>query len=374
MCCALTSCRLLCGAVFHLCKEEDHLLLCPNVRVPCLNAAYGCPVHLPRSSQAAHLQVCPASVVCCSMEWNRWPANDAHSYPNTELHENLLRERGQGGCLDLAMALKDQDRLFHSLKMKKLFPELIQSVEEEEKEEERREEERKKEEKKEKQRKAAEKEASGHTWESFNRFAFPRITPKEDEDEDKDEDEVEDEDEVTAEVEGQLVLTQEEREALARDSEVHSDLLENYNAWERMFSMEMGGCRTAGTGGGKAPARGRGGGLGSLTEEEEDSCMGAAASNTSACNASSASSSSSCLAGYQKRKKYYYGHIEPMKIITVRTFKIPTSFCARQGRIRNPGFYKRESLAVDTSDLGVALQDMPVWEEVQVRGRNSSSL
>ncbi|XP_036975375.1 F-box protein 40.1 isoform X2 [Acanthopagrus latus] len=365
VCCALTSCRLLCGAVFHLCKEEDHLLLCPNVRVPCLNAAYGCPVHLPRSSQAAHLQVCPASVVCCSMEWNRWPANDAHSYPNTELHENLLRERGQGGCLDLAMALKDQDRLFHSLKMKKLFPELIQSVEEEEKEEERREEERKKEEKKEKQRKAAEKEASGHTWESFNRFAFPRITPKEDEDEDKDEDEVEDEDEVAAEVEGQLVLTQEEREALARDSEVHSDLLENYNAWERMFSMEMGGCRTAGTGGGKAPARGRGGGLGSLTEEEEDSCMGAAASNTSACNASSASSSSSCLAGYQKRKKYYYGHIEPMKIITVRTFKIPTSFCARQGRIRNPGFYKRESLAVDTSDLGVALQDMPVWEEVQ---------
>ncbi|KAM9347933.1 F-box only protein 40-like [Symphorus nematophorus] len=365
VCCALVPCRLLCGALFHLCKEEDHLLLCPNVRVPCLNVEYGCPVQLPRSSQAAHLQVCPASVVCCSMEWNRWPANDAHSYPNTELHENLLREREQGGCLDLAMALKDQDHLFHSIKMKKLFPELTQSVEEEEKEEERREEERRKE--KEKKRKAAEKakEASGHTWKSFSMFDLQTHDEKDDEDEDKDEDDFE----IPYEPE----LTQEEREAIANATGVHADLLENYNAWEHMFSMEMGGCKQSeGTATGQGPAKGRGRGLGTVTEEDTaDTCMGATASNTctqvssSACFPSSTpSSSSSSLAGNLK-KTFVYGHVELMKIITVRTFKVPTSFSAKQGRIRNPGFYKRESKAVDTSDLGVGPEQMPVWEEVQ---------
>ncbi|XP_074468141.1 F-box only protein 40-like [Sebastes fasciatus] len=360
VCCAVIPCRLLCGALFHLCKEEDHLLLCPNVRVPCLNAEYGCPLHLPRSSQAAHLQVCPASVVCCSMEWNRWPTNDAHSYPNTELHENLIREREQGGCLDLAMALKDQDLLFHSMKMKKLFPELIQSVEEEEKEEERREEEKRKE--RQKQKKEAAKKASAklanRTRESFNVFSILEHNPHEKEDEDEDE------------VEYEQELTQEEREAIAWDTQVHADMLENYNAWERMFTMEMGGCREAGeeavAGRGQGLAKGRGKNLGTLTEEDAaDTCMGATASNTCQQGSSaSTTSSSSCLAGKVK-KEFVSGHVEPMKIITVRPFKTPTSFHARQGRIRNPGFYKRENRAVDTSDLGVGPEDMPVWEEVQ---------
>ncbi|XP_038565348.1 F-box only protein 40-like [Micropterus salmoides] len=364
VCCAVIPCRLHCGALFHLCKEEDHMLLCPNVRVPCLNAEYGCPVHLPRSSRAAHLQVCPASVVCCSMEWNRWPANDGLSNPNTALHENLFLEREQGGCLDLAMALKDQDRLFHSIKMKKLFPELVQSVEEEEKEEERKEEERMKEKQRQKKatmekeaaERAAAKEASGQAWEPFNMFDVN--TPDKKDNEDEDEVEVE--------------LTLEEREAIARGSGVNADLLENYSAWERMFSMEMGGCRVAEGAAvankGKELAKGRGNGLDTLTEEDiADTYMGATASNTHKKVSSAyiaSTSSSSCLAGNLK-KKFVYGHLEPMKIITVRTFKIPTSFSAKQSRIRNPGFYKRESQAVDTSDLGVALEEMPVWEEVQ---------
>uniref|UniRef100_A0A3B3W234 F-box protein 40 n=1 Tax=Poecilia latipinna TaxID=48699 RepID=A0A3B3W234_9TELE len=323
--CALLPCRLLCGAVFHLCKEEEHLLLCPNVRVPCLNAQYGCPVQLPRSSRAAHLQVCPASVVCCSMEWNRWPSNIACSQPHTELLENLLRERERFGCLDLAMALQDQDALFHSIKMKKLFPELIQTAEEEAKEEQR-----------------------DKIWEAVNMINVNFPDEKQDEDEEDYE-------------ENQPVLSQAEREAIARASEVDAGLLENYNAWERMFSMEMGGCResegTAGAGRGQARGKGRGKSLGSLKEEEEATCDGAAASTSSAC--------SSSLTGKPKKKSFVYGKLEPMKIITVRTFKIPTSFTARQGRIRNPGFYKRENKAVDTSDLGVAPGDMPVWEEVQ---------
>ncbi|XP_043996687.1 F-box only protein 40-like isoform X2 [Gambusia affinis] len=98
--CALVPCRLLCGAVFHLCKEEDHLLLCPNVRVPCLNAEYGCPVQLPRSSQAAHLQ------------------------------DNMMKEREtHGEALDVAMALVDQSDLYARLKMKPLYPELMEEEE-----------------------------------------------------------------------------------------------------------------------------------------------------------------------------------------------------------------------------------------------------
>uniref|UniRef100_A0A3Q1HWA7 F-box protein 40, tandem duplicate 1 n=1 Tax=Anabas testudineus TaxID=64144 RepID=A0A3Q1HWA7_ANATE len=361
VCCAFIPCRLHCGALFHLCKEEDHLLLCPNVRVPCLNAEYGCPVQLPRSSQAAHLQVCPASVVCCSMEWHRWPANDAHSYPNTELHENLLREKALGRCLDLAMALKDQERLFHSIKMRKLFPELIQSMEEEEKEEERKEEERRKENERKKktalEKEAAAKEANAHTWVPFSTFQLHTSDEEDDEDEDKDE--------VEAEVQYEPGLTQEEREEIARASGVDAELLVKYNAWERMFSMEMGGCREAGgtavAGRSQGLAKGSGKCLDTLMEEDTaDTCMGATSSNLKqmGCAASSPCPTSNA-------KNFMYGHLEPMKIITVRTFKIPTSFCARQGRIRNPGFYRRASQAVDTSDLGVAPEQMPVWEEVQ---------
>uniref|UniRef100_A0A8C9XCA1 F-box protein 40 n=1 Tax=Sander lucioperca TaxID=283035 RepID=A0A8C9XCA1_SANLU len=331
VCCAVISCRLLCGALFHLCKEEDHLLLCPNVRVPCLNAEYGCPLHLPRSSQAAHLQVCPASVVCCSMEWNRWPVNDAYSYPNTELHENLLKEGEQKGCLDLAMALKDQDLLFHSMKMKKLFPELISEKEEAEK--------------------AATKDASGQTGKSFNMFDIYNPDIKEDKDED--------------EVEFKQEPTQEERETT--NNPVNADQLESYNAWERMFSMEMGGCRETGEAG-RDQGLSKGKGLGTLTEEDTaETCVGATASNTCKQGSSAyiASSTSSSCPAVKLKKEFEYGYVEPMKIITVRTFKIPTSFSAKQSRISNPSFYKRESRAVDTSDLGVALEEMPVWEEVQ---------
>ncbi|KAM6986117.1 F-box only protein 40-like [Aplochiton taeniatus] len=190
--CVLTPCRLLCGAVFHLCKEEEHALLCPNEKVPCLNAQFGCPITMLRSRQASHLEVCPSSVVCCSMEWLRWPVDETDQNQNTALHENLLKENllkekvlkekvlkqnvlkenllkekvlkekvlkenvpkekvlkekvlkekvlkewseGQGAMppLDLVMALMDQKHLYSRLKMKNIYPQLVE--EEEEKEE-----------------------------------------------------------------------------------------------------------------------------------------------------------------------------------------------------------------------------------------------
>ncbi|KAJ4929700.1 hypothetical protein JOQ06_018722 [Pogonophryne albipinna] len=136
VCCAVIPCRLLCGAVFHLCKEEEHLLLCPNVRVPCLNAGFGCPLHMPRSLQAAHLQVCPASLVCCSMEWIRWPIDETNPHSEIALQENVLKEsEGQEQPLDLAMALVDQTDLYERLEMNPIYPELMETEEEEKKKE-----------------------------------------------------------------------------------------------------------------------------------------------------------------------------------------------------------------------------------------------
>ncbi|XP_030635303.1 F-box only protein 40 [Chanos chanos] len=124
--CLVVTCRFLCGATFHMCKEEEHALLCPNQKVPCLNASYGCPFTMSRSKLAKHLQVCPASVVCCSMDWNRWPVED----PNSVLYVNVLKEMSSGSPLDVSVALRDQKLLFSRLKMRSFFPELMEEPEE----------------------------------------------------------------------------------------------------------------------------------------------------------------------------------------------------------------------------------------------------
>ncbi|CAL9685273.1 unnamed protein product [Knipowitschia caucasica] len=138
VCCPLSTCRLLCGALFHLCKEEEHLLLCPNGRVPCINAEAGCPLQMPRSSQAQHLQFCPASVVSCSMEWLRWPTDETNPNSFLALQENLLKERleQREQALDVCVALADQTALCSRLKMKTLYPEMMEPSEDEESKEE----------------------------------------------------------------------------------------------------------------------------------------------------------------------------------------------------------------------------------------------
>lgn len=70
--CQIVHCKLDCGASFHGCKGDEHLLLCPNVKVPCANAINGCPVWLLRGQVGGHLEHCPASLVYCTAEWNRW--------------------------------------------------------------------------------------------------------------------------------------------------------------------------------------------------------------------------------------------------------------------------------------------------------------
>lgn len=116
--CDLITCPLVCGAVFHSCKADEHQLLCPLVRVPCLNSGYGCPLTLVRNQMYGHLEVCPAGVVCCTMEWNRWPVSclDYTSY------ESLSRGVEEVEQLDMALALQDQRTLLESLKVIAMAP------------------------------------------------------------------------------------------------------------------------------------------------------------------------------------------------------------------------------------------------------------
>ncbi|KAI4900502.1 hypothetical protein NFI96_020130, partial [Prochilodus magdalenae] len=336
--CMIIKCRLLCGATFHMCKEDEHMLLCPNEKVPCINANYGCPFTMCRSKLAKHLEVCPASVVCCSMEWNRWPIEEAEP---PEFYQNILKQDYTQEPLDLSMALRDQRYLFQSLKMKAIFPELIEKVEEE----------------------PEVQELEGAVGGVLNDVA-----------------------EGSAYVDANLVdaefqerpLTQEEREALARDTNVTD--LGRYNIWEKMFSMELSGCKhtikSLGTNpppnGNELKSQAHSNSLEILPEEslkhgtevsaplerpdfnpfEMDERKFLIATSLFACDT-------------RPTKKFIYERLEPMKIKTVKTFKIPTSFKARPSNIRNPSRYKRVSKSVDTSDLDIDMDDIPKWDEVQ---------
>ncbi|XP_069462822.1 F-box only protein 30 isoform X2 [Ambystoma mexicanum] len=111
--CNLIWCPLVCGAVFHLCKADEHRMLCPLERVPCLNSGFGCPSTVTRNKIAEHLNVCPASVVCCTMEWNRWPL----SFADRKSYESLSKDVDEVEQLDMALALQDQRMLLESLKV-----------------------------------------------------------------------------------------------------------------------------------------------------------------------------------------------------------------------------------------------------------------
>nr|XP_055044482.1 F-box only protein 30b [Misgurnus anguillicaudatus]XP_055044483.1 F-box only protein 30b [Misgurnus anguillicaudatus] len=116
--CDLITCPFVCGAIFHSCKVVEHKLLCPLERVPCLNHSIGCPFTLTRGQMAQHLEVCPAGVVCCTMEWNRWPVNDE----DYRSYERLSQEADEVEQLDMALALQDQRTMLASLKLVSLAP------------------------------------------------------------------------------------------------------------------------------------------------------------------------------------------------------------------------------------------------------------
>uniref|UniRef100_A0A673BQQ3 F-box protein 40, tandem duplicate 2 n=1 Tax=Sphaeramia orbicularis TaxID=375764 RepID=A0A673BQQ3_9TELE len=355
--CAITSCRLLCGAVFHLCKEEDHLLLCPNVRVPCLNAEYGCPLQMTRSSRGHHLQVCPASVVCCSMDWLRWPTDETNPHSFIALQENVLKENEeQEEALDIGMALVDQSDLYARLKMKPLYPELMEAEEEEEQES----------------------------------------------DEEKEEKEEEKEEEaVGVLVNG--VTDKEKGESQLRLYKLKQGInLEKYNICEMMFGMERGACAVAETTQNdpkenekqREKEKAKTGKDSKVSKKDHKAAeKGAAAAPSGPEPDTSKTGHAPWQEGVLERvgreltpqeyhmyvvhhgrmlvafgqieactpreKDFVYGSLEPIPVQTLRSFKVPDSYHYRQ-RVHlydTAARAQSEPCGVDTSDLGASEQD-----------------
>ncbi|XP_055337883.1 F-box only protein 30-like [Paramacrobiotus metropolitanus] len=96
-----------CDLRMHRCKLEEHVEnLCAEAVVPCINAGNGCDMNMKRKVLGKHLEECPASIIFCSVEWNRWPLHytDKHS----PLPFFLPNPHGHPEQLDMALALRDQ--------------------------------------------------------------------------------------------------------------------------------------------------------------------------------------------------------------------------------------------------------------------------
>ncbi|KRX14854.1 F-box only protein 30 [Trichinella nelsoni] len=75
--CPMLSCPNRCCFTMHSCKLVDHLCICQEQEINCLNASIGCPFRLKRKQLSKHLaDQCPACVVYCSAGWNRWPVDE----------------------------------------------------------------------------------------------------------------------------------------------------------------------------------------------------------------------------------------------------------------------------------------------------------
>ncbi|GAU88887.1 hypothetical protein RvY_01505 [Ramazzottius varieornatus] len=117
--CSMIEC-IKCKISLHACKLQEHWEeICPDHSVPCLNAGNGCSLLLRRRLLGVHLERCPASVVFCSVEWNRWPLHyvDKHS----PIPFFLPNPQGYPEQLDIALALRDQTMLNAAYEAPKRF-------------------------------------------------------------------------------------------------------------------------------------------------------------------------------------------------------------------------------------------------------------
>ncbi|XP_027654258.1 F-box only protein 40 [Falco rusticolus] len=354
--CVVISCRLHCGATFHMCKEEEHQLLCPLEQVSCLNAGYGCPLSMARFKLGKHLQVCPASVVCCSMEWNRWPNVDS----DTTLHNNIMKETLNEECLDTALALRDQKILFRTLKIGDLFPEW-----------------RKKD--------VAEglvDEAVGGEEGAVGGAACG-----------------------SQEGDNQLPeLSQREREDLAKDKEGMD--LGSYKTWENIFSKELLACKVTGSATSTEQAVEKASRktasapyAASSTEKAKEGPKGTDEAKDQKPEQVTPNTEMTGLAPWQegvlerlknkvgigdynmylvhhggmlirfgqlaactpKEKDFVYGNLEAQEVKTVYTFKVPVSYCGKRARLGDAMGHKMPTSdkSVDTSELGLNLEELP---------------
>jgi len=104
---------------------EEHLLLCPNLKIPCINAVYGCPFNILRRNRGTHLKSCPASVIPCNIEWNRWPLCSQErksQIPFAHINPQLKEEQ-----LDVALAVRDQRMYDHWMKLPRTTRQIMRS-------------------------------------------------------------------------------------------------------------------------------------------------------------------------------------------------------------------------------------------------------
>ncbi|XP_027855000.1 F-box only protein 40 isoform X2 [Xiphophorus couchianus] len=356
--CVVIKCHKNCGATFHMCKQEEHQLLCPNEMVPCFNVEFGCLLKMPRHKSAKHLEVCPASVVCCSQEWNRFPVPETDMTFYRNVSESL--QPNTEANLDVALALRDQALLFQSIKMKSIFPEMME------------------------EEPASPNISNGVS----NSVEDPSCSL----------DCGEFTENRRAEMEGRE-LSQEETDALAKNGNVASP--HNYNTWEKIFKKDKEGCNQAVkclNNGGKEEER---------EEQKSLNCevekVGNKNSHQPEINESRNMNGATGLAPWQdgvlerlgkevnvaeynmylvhngamlinfgqlaactpREKDFVYGNLEPIEVQTVRSFNVPTSYRAKRSHLKDPSHKaKTAHQSVDTLDLDVSVENLPMSEEV----------
>lgn len=105
--CPVDKCRNGCGFSFHRCKAAEHeQLSCPEARVSCTNATYGCEELLPRKALKTHLVHCPASILQCRFVHTRTFARSNHN-PEEAAQDDLIDKQLLNGDTSLADALRD---------------------------------------------------------------------------------------------------------------------------------------------------------------------------------------------------------------------------------------------------------------------------
>jgi predicted PP-loop superfamily ATPase len=68
--------------MFHICKKDEHNIICSHQKVPCINHSYGCPLEMTRNKRASHLNVCPASVQRCILVALEGVFDSPREYPH----------------------------------------------------------------------------------------------------------------------------------------------------------------------------------------------------------------------------------------------------------------------------------------------------
>uniref|UniRef100_A0A3Q2Q0S9 F-box protein 40 n=1 Tax=Fundulus heteroclitus TaxID=8078 RepID=A0A3Q2Q0S9_FUNHE len=353
--CMVIKCHKKCGATFHMCKQDEHQLLCPYEVVPCLNADFGCPLTMLRHKLAKHLAVCPASVVFCSQEWNRWPfpETDVTFYKN--ISESL--QPSTEADPDVALALRDQALLFQSIKMKSIFPEMME-----------------------------EEPTSQDIFSGVDSSAEDACCSS---------DCGKFVESGREETEG-IEASQEERDALAKNGALACT--QNYNTWEKIFVKEKEGCNQA-----VKNANNVRKGDGKEEQKYLNSKVEDRNSRRVEVNDFRNMNGASGLAPWQdgvlerlgkevniaeynmylvhngamlinfgqlaactpREKDFVYGNLEPIQVQTVRSFNVPTSYQAKRSLLKDPSHKaKTAHQSVDTKDLGQSVEDLPKSEEV----------